>query len=226
MGFEIEIANNGAEGFYKFRKHRIDYFDLILTDLRMPNMSGQSMILKIKELEGEYIYKSYIHIYIYYSFLRSKPNIPIIVLAGDPSENERKRCLNILKVNSFLNKPVSIHQFTVQLRKIFDTSENEEEVKYPDSQRRNYILIVEDDTLLNNLVKHFLSDFEVLQAYSVKEVSQNVYFNNIYRGQRNSKIIMGKYLQFALTEIFKMGLGLISLKYPENLKVYKFVDIL
>ena len=61
MGFEIEIANNGAEGFYKFRKHPIGYFDLILTDLRMPDMSGQSMILKIKELEGEYIY-----IYIYY----------------------------------------------------------------------------------------------------------------------------------------------------------------
>ena len=69
----------------------------------------------------------------------------------------------------------------MQLRKIFDTSENEEVVKYPDSQRRNYILIVEDDTLLNNLVKHFLSDYEVLQAYSVKEVSQNVRFNNIYR---------------------------------------------
>ena len=53
MGFEIVVAGNGAEGFFQFKKYKIDYFDLILTDLRMPTMSGQTMILKIRELEEE-----------------------------------------------------------------------------------------------------------------------------------------------------------------------------
>ena len=98
--------------------------------------------------------------------------IPIIVLTGDPSENERKNCLNILKVHSFLNKPVSIHQFMVELRKIFKNSDNEEEIQREETGRKKVILIIEDDTLLNNLVKHFLSDYEVFQAYSVKNVTK------------------------------------------------------
>ncbi len=51
MGFEIDIASNGAEGLYNFKRHRINYYDLILTDLRMPNMSGQTMIMKIRKFE-------------------------------------------------------------------------------------------------------------------------------------------------------------------------------
>ena len=104
--------------------------------------------------------------------MNESSRIPIIVLTGDPSENERKNCLNILKVNSFLNKPVSIHQFTVELRKIFKNSDNEEEIKRAETGRKKVILIIEDDTLLNNLVKHFLSDYEVIQAYSVKDVTK------------------------------------------------------
>ena len=62
MGFEITLANNGAEGLYQFKQKRKEFFNLILTDLRMPNMSGQTMIMKIREYEQEYIY---IYIYIY-----------------------------------------------------------------------------------------------------------------------------------------------------------------
>ena len=53
LGFEISLANNGAEGLYLFKKQRKEFFDLILTDLRMPNMSGQTMIIKIREYEQE-----------------------------------------------------------------------------------------------------------------------------------------------------------------------------
>ena len=68
MGFEIVVASNGAEGFYQFKRYKIDYFDLILTDLRMPTMSGQTMIMKIRELEEEYLYIDFIYIYIYIDF--------------------------------------------------------------------------------------------------------------------------------------------------------------
>ena len=63
IGFIIELANNGAEGLIKFKRNGMAYYDLILTDLRMPNMSGQTMILKIREFEEEYIYIIYIYLY-------------------------------------------------------------------------------------------------------------------------------------------------------------------
>ena len=51
LGFEIQLAADGAEGLFQFRAKGINYFDIILTDLRMPNMSGQTMIMKIREFE-------------------------------------------------------------------------------------------------------------------------------------------------------------------------------
>ena len=102
------------------------------------------------------------------------------MLTGDPSESEKNKCLNILKVNSFLNKPISIHQFSVQLRRIFKNMDYEEELKESKSNNEKVVLLIEDDALISNLVKHFLSNYEALQAYSIKEVSS--YSNIIYRG--------------------------------------------
>ena len=51
LGFEIFLASDGAEGLYQFKKNGLGHFDVILTDLRMPNMSGQTMIMKIREFE-------------------------------------------------------------------------------------------------------------------------------------------------------------------------------
>ena len=99
------------------------------------------------------------------------------MLTGDPSESEKNKCLNILKVNSFLNKPISIHLFSVELRKIFKNVNNEEEMKESEPNNKKLILLVEDDALISHLIKHFLSDYEVLQAYSVKEAST---YSNIY----------------------------------------------
>ncbi len=93
------------------------------------------------------------------------------MLTGDPSKDEKRKCINILEVNAFLNKPVSIHQITVELRKIFKHDDPEEDMKQSVIQRKQRILVIEDDALLNNLVTHFLSNYEVVQAYSVKDVS-------------------------------------------------------
>ena len=51
LGFKVHLAIHGAEGLDIFRRSKIGHFDVILTDLRMPNMSGQSMIMKIREFE-------------------------------------------------------------------------------------------------------------------------------------------------------------------------------
>ena len=62
LGFNVEIACDGAEGLHLFKSKYSHYYDLVLTDLRMPNMSGQTMIMQIRQTEQLYIY---IYIYIY-----------------------------------------------------------------------------------------------------------------------------------------------------------------
>ena len=96
--------------------------------------------------------------------------IPIIVLTGDPSENEREKCINILKADAFLVKPVSILQLTSQLRKIFQEPLNKSQTNVLEPKHKKIILIVEDEILLSNLFAHFLTNYNVMQAYTVEEV--------------------------------------------------------
>lgn len=48
--YEIEIAYNGQEGLQKARR---DVFDLLIVDLKMPDINGLDMIKKIKEEQPE-----------------------------------------------------------------------------------------------------------------------------------------------------------------------------
>ncbi len=70
-------AVDGADGLeqYKYKKP-----DIIITDIRMPNMSGNEMIDQIKEID---------------------PNIPIIVVSGHNRMISRTN-----KANLILEKPI------------------------------------------------------------------------------------------------------------------------
>lgn len=45
-GYELKMAKNGPEGLQMLEE---DTFDLVLTDLKMPNMDGIEVLAKIKE---------------------------------------------------------------------------------------------------------------------------------------------------------------------------------
>ncbi|MDM8560176.1 response regulator [Candidatus Parabeggiatoa sp. HSG14] len=45
-GIFVEIAHNGVEGLEKFRKEE---FDVVLIDIKMPEMNGIEMVKKIRE---------------------------------------------------------------------------------------------------------------------------------------------------------------------------------
>ncbi|MDQ6987797.1 MAG: response regulator [Mariprofundaceae bacterium] len=51
VDFEVEEARDGAEGLAKAQQSAAPY-DLILTDLNMPNMDGLTMIQNIRQLPG------------------------------------------------------------------------------------------------------------------------------------------------------------------------------
>ena len=67
---------------------------MIFTDLRMPIMSGQEMIKKIRE----------------YEISKNLSSTPIIIISGEPSEIEIDRCINQLKVNYLPSRYIYIYR--------------------------------------------------------------------------------------------------------------------
>lgn len=49
-GYVVDVAANGVEGMNLVEEHR---YDLILTDLKMPDMDGMEFLAKIKEAQPQ-----------------------------------------------------------------------------------------------------------------------------------------------------------------------------
>jgi DNA-binding response OmpR family regulator len=62
-GFEVTVARNGREGVDKF--HR-DAFDLVITDVRMPGLSGRAVVSSIRASK--------------------RPSTPVLGISGTPWE--------------------------------------------------------------------------------------------------------------------------------------------
>ena len=208
LGLRYVIAKNGLEGYKKFMKEK-KRFDVIITDLRMPVMSGQEMISKIRKLEE----KRKINI-----------KIPIIVTTGESGDNERNRCLNILGANYFINKPIKFEDLYATLSlllfhkaptKLFLEEETKEETKLQKSSKfsnqmntsnsmegitQKRILVIEDDKFLNSIFAQFIQsvDLFVDQCYSKAEVYYiyvYIYIYIIYTYTLGSKEDRGEWIQ-------------------------------
>ena len=82
----IITASDGVEGLEEFSKNDIV---IVLTDIRMPNMSGNMMIDDMKEL---------------------KPNIPIIAISGHQRFIEKNN-----KADCFLSKPIKFDKLILSI---------------------------------------------------------------------------------------------------------------
>ncbi len=81
---EVVVADNGKEGLEKFKN---DTFDLIITDLSMPVMSGTEMIMAIREINKD---------------------IPIIITTAYGSQNLEVQELAKVNMTDYVMKPVDV----------------------------------------------------------------------------------------------------------------------
>lgn len=82
----ISVATNGLEGLESFRAHE---YDLIISDITMPKMTGIEMIDKIRKLS---------------------PSIPILILSAS-SEGDVFAQTVPLGIDGYLLKPLEMSQF-------------------------------------------------------------------------------------------------------------------
>lgn len=95
---EVVVADNGKEGLEKFKN---DKFDLIITDLSMPVMSGTEMIMAIREINK---------------------TIPIIITTAYGSQNIEVQELSKIGMTDYVMKPVDVMKLVETIDKAVSTN--------------------------------------------------------------------------------------------------------
>ena len=96
-GYQVEERTSSIEALKAFRANP-DAFDLVITDMTMPNMTGD-------RFAGE--------------LLSIKPDIPIIICTGFSEKMSEERA-GAIGIKGFLMKPVGVKDLTVMVRKVLD----------------------------------------------------------------------------------------------------------
>lgn len=130
-GAEVITACDGEDAWNKF--HDSQGIHTIITDLRMPKMSGQEFMGKVREYEK----------------ITRNQNIPIIVLTGESDPEERSLCMSKYGVNEYLLKPV-------QLTDLIDSLIR---VAHKPRIKKLHIFIIDDDPLSSYFIQKVYTDY-------------------------------------------------------------------
>ena len=98
QGYEVETAADGNEALKRFEKGDID---LVVTDLKMPGLSGDELLEKI---------------------LSGSPGTPVIVLTGHGTVETAVKAMR-LGAWDFLTKPVNIDYLSLLVKQALDNRE-------------------------------------------------------------------------------------------------------
>lgn len=95
----VDTASSGAEGLLKFTQKS---YDLVITDIEMPELNGLEMSQKIKEIDSE---------------------IPIVVISAYSSSSYLIEAINT-GINYYVLKPILLTQLLSTLHSVVDVIEN------------------------------------------------------------------------------------------------------
>ena len=96
--FAVETFGSGEVALQAFASHAPDYYDLVLTDIRMPKMNGFELYRKIREKNA---------------------SIPIaFITAFEINEEEFSKVMPSIKVREFIKKPIRIPDLVERLNTI------------------------------------------------------------------------------------------------------------
>jgi len=97
LGYKVEATTSPIKSLELFRS-KPDQFDLVITDLTMPKMTGDKLVKEI---------------------LNMRPDIPIILCTGFNEKIDEKKAKTI-GVTEYIEKPLDKHDFAFKVRKVLD----------------------------------------------------------------------------------------------------------
>ncbi len=95
-GYKVLTALNGRQGLDIFNKNK-EYIDLVLLDLTMPEMSGQTVLAEMLKID---------------------PDVRVIISSGHSQEDSRKGILS--KAKSYVSKPYKTTDLVQTVRIVLD----------------------------------------------------------------------------------------------------------
>ena len=95
-GFKIHTFNTGQSALEAFEHHPPDYYDLVLTDISMPNMNGFALYLCLKEKKPS----------LKIAFMTASFDIPI---------EESRAVVPSIEPNDIIQKPFSITDLATRI---------------------------------------------------------------------------------------------------------------
>lgn len=166
---EVNTAIDGEDGLQEFKNYYQNngsFYDLVITDINMPNLDGLSMVEQI---------------------LQINPNQEIIVVSAYGDYEKLQTIINF-GIKSYIKKPIEINDL---LNKLYLTSTNiETNIQYKTNlqkvqdfeklvQNSNQVFIIFDkecvvDKIFKSKNMEFFDDFDVIG----KKVSSVLYANN------------------------------------------------
>ncbi|MGO9018217.1 MAG: response regulator, partial [Syntrophobacteraceae bacterium] len=97
LGYSVVVETGGNKALEVFRSNP-DLFDIVITDLTMPGMTGLELVERLKSVRSE---------------------ILIILCSGSIDESLREKA-KAIGINGFLPKPVGVHVLAEAVRRVLD----------------------------------------------------------------------------------------------------------
>ena len=99
LGYQVTVKKNGVEALAAFRQQP-DKYDLIITDMTMPNMTGDNCAKALMEI---------------------RPDIPIIICTGFSEQMDKEKG-SALGISAFVMKPFMVKDIAETIRNVLDAN--------------------------------------------------------------------------------------------------------
>jgi len=97
FGYKVTGRTSSIEALEVFR-HKADAFDLVITDMTMPNMTGDKLAKELMSI---------------------RPDIPIILCTGFSEKMDEKKAMH-MGIRAFVMKPIVMGQIANTIREVLD----------------------------------------------------------------------------------------------------------
>lgn len=103
--FMVDTFSKADDAIENFQNHPPNYYDLVITDIRMPKVNGFELYRRIKD---------------------TNPNMKIaFITAFEINKEEFSKVIPSVNVTHFISKPVSISKLREKIKSILDDDETE-----------------------------------------------------------------------------------------------------